>query len=78
MRKVTGADVSYSPDGAAVYIHVYGEMLPCSVHNELVSIINENRHRRIHFTVDSPAMLLLIRESIPREYYHELGVRKAA
>ena len=78
MVKVTGADVSYSPDGDAVHIHVYGDMLPCSVHNELVSIIRENRHRSINFTVDYPAMLLLIRESIPREYYNELGVRKAA
>lgn len=78
MARVTGATVSYEGDGNAVNIHVHGDMMPCHIHAELIDIIKENSGRSIHFTVDYPAMLLLIRESIPREYYSSLDVRKCA
>lgn len=63
-------------DGAdTLEIHVTGDMLPCSVFLEILDILKIHMDSKtIVFGVYNAKMMLLIRESVPYEYYDRIEI----
>lgn len=63
------------PHDSAVEIHVTGDILSIPMFNQILNAIHDNRgKKRIDFVAYTPKMMLLIRESIPKEYYNSLDI----
>ena len=61
-------------------LHVTGNLLPCSTYNRILDVMKENRDGEalpVIFVAYSLDMYLLLRESVPREYYAGLELRDA-
>ena len=59
-------------------LHVTGNLLPCSTYNRILDAMKENRDGEalpVIFVAYSLDMYLLLRESVPREYYESLELR---
>ena len=57
----------------SVVIHVLGDMLPCSVFMQILEIMKKHLdNKTIVFNVYDAKMMLMIRESVPSEFYDRI------
>lgn len=69
-----------NPATGNLELHVTGNLLPCSTYNLILDAMKENRDGEalpLVFVAYSLDMYLLLRESVPREYYSGLELRDA-
>lgn len=77
MTKVFGCTVVQNSEDNSVRIHVHGDMLPNSTFLEILDLLKENKDKKpVDFTADFSEMMLLITQSIPREHYRKLELKR--
>ena len=73
-KKITDiGKIFVSESTNTVEIHVPGDMLPCSAFTQILEIMKKHFHKKeIVFNVYNAKMMLMIRESLPSEYYERI------